>query len=242
MVNIQLINENIIYLNKENIVLEAVNKNLEIQNSYFNRIITMYDDNSHSLDIKAEDISLDDAGRHDAQIFYEIMLSLLKPLMPAAGLAAPQIGYSKRMFIWSWDRTLENMEMVINPIVLHKAEQCTMSWEACLSALQEHHECQIAHIQRAEYLDVAYYALKDGRFCHVKKRITGFGARVFQHEYDHLEGILCVTKPCAHTKIFPNRNAVKEFMKTIKHQDSLSYIKPIDIDKSSLDSYLSSIF
>ena len=42
-------------------------------------------------------------------------LSLLNLIFPAAGLAAPQIGIGKSVFIYSYDRDPKNLEVAINP-------------------------------------------------------------------------------------------------------------------------------
>lgn len=186
-------------------------------------ILKIYDEKTHDILCKqSNDVILSANGLAEARFIAEQLRITLEPFMPAAGLAAPQIGYSKRLFIWSWNRSKEQMDTAINPVITDMSDD-QESWEACLSALQDEGECQAARLSRACSIKVHYYNL-DGKL--IKKHLTGFAAKVFQHEYDHLLGIVCVRKAYALVKSFPTLNQLKNFMITVKSEDSLSYIKP----------------
>jgi len=103
------------------------------------------------------------------------------------GLAAPQIGLSIRLFItdgapFEEEEVMDFKEVFINPVL--KSEGGTL-WkfnEGCLS---------IPHIredvQRKEEVLIEYY---DAEWNFKSVTFTGLAARIIQHEYDHLEGIL----------------------------------------------------
>jgi peptide deformylase len=98
----------------------------------------------------------------------------------AAGLAAPQIGSLLRIFVVrDGPRVLE----FINPQIEGKGPMVT-DWEGCLSM-----PGFSAVITRSEYVKVVPVVLGPA---HIKPdfEATGHLARVIQHEYDHLLGIL----------------------------------------------------
>lgn len=102
------------------------------------------------------------------------------------GLAAPQVGVSKRLFIVDWSILEEGgkLEVFINPRILKASPEKEVGSEGCLSLPQ-----LLLDIKRPKWVEVEYTRL-DGE--QVKMVLTDFPARVFQHEYDHLEGKLII--------------------------------------------------
>ena len=187
-------------------------------------IITIFEKNT-TLSIPAALISLPEGLEEAKQIARDLIMTLT-PLMPAAGLAGPQIGISKQIFVYSWNRTLETLEVAINPRILSESSEKYTSWEACFSTMNES-EIIAAKVSRPVSIDVEYYSLKLAKF--IKKRLVGFGAKVFVHEYDHLRGIENVRKEGAETKSFSERAAFVEFMKATKNIDRDLYLAPSDL-------------
>lgn len=118
-------------------------------------------------------------------------------LRPAVGLAAPQIGINKRMFALVCN-DIGSEELVIlpimNPEILTKSKKMTYlpGGEGCLSVDREttgitprHKELMI----KGMVLDPRTNEIKT-----IKTKLTGFPAIAFQHEFDHLEGVLFVDK------------------------------------------------
>jgi peptide deformylase len=105
------------------------------------------------------------------------------------GLAAPQVGVSKRViFLYCRDsRGSVKGRFLINPVILHASEETDVEKEGCLSypgirkAIRRHRAVTV------EYLN--------------ERRVTRtldsswFEARVIQHEMDHLEGVCKVGDP-----------------------------------------------
>lgn len=105
------------------------------------------------------------------------------------GIAAPQVGRSLRLFIMAprpnprYPDAPDSAPMaVINPVVLDFSGETEPGWEGCLSVPGFR-----AQVPRHKEIDVAFTD-RAGR--HLRARFSGFMARLFQHEYDHLEGIL----------------------------------------------------
>ena len=101
----------------------------------------------------------------------------------AAGLALPQLGISKRAFV-AKIRTndKETTEIFINPRILPFDKEKKAGIEGCLSIPNEDFT-----VERFYGVEIMYQGL-NGKA--KKTRLKGFNARVVQHEYDHLNGVL----------------------------------------------------
>lgn len=105
------------------------------------------------------------------------------------GLAAPQIGKSIRIFVIDAspmaedDSTLEGFKKVfINPQIVDETGDKWGFVEGCLSLPEIREEVQRPSSVTIEYLDVNFEAHKE--------TYEGIKARIIQHEYDHLDGVL----------------------------------------------------
>jgi peptide deformylase len=106
------------------------------------------------------------------------------------GLAAPQIGKSLRIFVMDADGMLEEEEeqpgplVFINPEIVEKKGKKVPMDEGCLSIPEVSDK-----VVRPEEVVVNY---KDENFEDQTIEADGWIARVIQHEYDHLEGVLFI--------------------------------------------------
>lgn len=115
------------------------------------------------------------------------------------GLAAPQIGKSVRLFIIDTapflnidENEIEGIKVesikqtFINPVIIQESGDSWSFEEGCLS---------IPHIRedvkRKSDINIEFY---DENFTLNKKSFSGIVARVIQHEYDHIQGILFTDK------------------------------------------------
>jgi peptide deformylase len=146
------------------------------------------------------------------------LMESLKPYLPAAGLAAPQIGISKAVFIYSFDRDPKNLEAVINPRFKPVGQERREGWEACFSVILSKDTWKIAKVPRFQTIEVEYLNREGKR---VQKVLHGFAATVFQHECDHLEGIENIERKDAEIKSFSSREELSKFMAEVKKKDSL---------------------
>lgn len=112
------------------------------------------------------------------------------------GLAAPQVGVPIRLFVidaspFVNEKTMNNQEIetlkkfkkiFINPkIILEEGKMCDFN-EGCLSIPEVRED-----ISRKEQITLEYF---DEKFNYKNLKLKGLPARVVQHEYDHIEGIL----------------------------------------------------
>lgn len=98
------------------------------------------------------------------------------------GLAAPQVGILSRLFVYD---TGDGPKAVINPVITRATGE-ELGPEGCLSIPRLQ-----GSVPRATKISVRYLDEK-GRTR--RETLEGFPARVFQHEYDHLFGILFTDK------------------------------------------------
>jgi peptide deformylase len=106
------------------------------------------------------------------------------------GLAAPQIGKSLKLFVMDGDPVLEDDEekygvlTFINPEIIEKKGKKIPMDEGCLSIPDIREK-----VFRPETIVIRY---KDENFQDQEKEFSGWMARIIQHEFDHLNGILFI--------------------------------------------------
>lgn len=106
-----------------------------------------------------------------------------------AGLAAPQIGVSLQVVIFGVEHSQRYPDaesvpftVLLNPVLTPLTEQMEEDWEGCLSIPGM--RGLVPRYTRLRYQGVDAYGAP------VDRIVTGFHARVVQHECDHLNGIL----------------------------------------------------
>ena len=113
-------------------------------------------------------------------------------IRPGVGIAAPQIDILKNMFVvFAYDeKGVEYHFGVINPKILSYSEELTYlkTGEGCLSV----DKVVEGYIHRPKRIKAQFdlYDFENGSIEKVEARFKGYIAVVFQHEYDHLQGIL----------------------------------------------------
>jgi len=108
------------------------------------------------------------------------MADLMKPT--GVGLAAPQIGLGQAFFIYDVG---EGLHLVVNPQILERKGSATDE-EGCLSIPGVY-----APIDRSTEITLSYLDHTGKRRIH---KYIDFEARVIQHEFDHLQGMLFVDR------------------------------------------------
>ncbi len=144
---------------------------------------------------------------------------------PCAGIAANQIGYDSSIFIGLKEDKEEdeeetnvignphsnNYEFYINPEIYHSTKKSIQEGEeGCLSIP----EIRII-AERFDKIKIKYYNENGEK---IKKPLSGFMSRLFQHELDHLNGILMVenSKIKSAYKISKNKNLDSLYMELTK--------------------------
>jgi peptide deformylase len=110
---------------------------------------------------------------------------------PGVGLAAPQVHVPLRLFVFRVppergsgdpDDAEVGNTVLINPEIVPVGEEIRLHWEGCLSIPGLRGAVRRPWRARYRGLDC------DGNV--IEREVTGLHARVVQHEYDHLDGIL----------------------------------------------------
>ncbi len=152
------------------------------------------------------------ADVHDAEIqrIIEAMRSTLATTQ-GVGIAAPQISESKQIIIIASRPTprypsapLMEPTVMINPCFRPLSDIQEKDWEGCLSIPGIR-----ALVPRYKDIMISYTDQQDSL---VQLQLSGFVARIFQHEFDHLEGKTYLDRVENNMDIF----AESEFIKLIE--------------------------
>ena len=98
------------------------------------------------------------------------------------GLSANQIGIGERVFIMMLNMETEETITCFNPRIIKRYDDNVWCEEGCLSFPDE-----IINVERPDRIVVKY---EDEDKKDHKIKLSGMAARVFLHEFDHLEGIV----------------------------------------------------
>jgi peptide deformylase len=102
---------------------------------------------------------------------------------PGVGLAAPQVGVVERIFVWEIE---DRHGAIVNPVIVERSEDEIEDEEGCLSL-----PGLLFPVRRAEHVVVEGL---DENGEPVRLEGSELLARVFQHEIDHLDGILFIDR------------------------------------------------
>ena len=97
------------------------------------------------------------------------------------GLSANQIGIEERVFVMMVDIDLQETITCFNPKIIKESKEEVIMEEGCLSYPEMYLD-----ILRPRSIIVKY---EDEGKSIFKRRLDGYIGRIFQHEYDHMEGI-----------------------------------------------------
>lgn len=113
-----------------------------------------------------------------------LLTTVQDSLSLGVGIAAPQVGISKRI-IWvqRFDKEGFPFEVYLNPVIKQYTDKKQNCMEGCLSIPDKRAETKV----RA-YAILIEYDTREGE--HIIEMVEDFTAVIFQHEIDHLNGIL----------------------------------------------------
>jgi peptide deformylase len=159
--------------------------------------------------------------RHRAETIVDLLdpqlHTLIEDLITTAqaangvGIAAPQVTNSVRLFIVASRPSpryphapMMAPTAMINPKIISRSEEMVSAWEGCLSVPGVR-----GLVPRHQAIEVEYLT-QSGEL--IRQELTDFVARIFQHELDHLDGIL-----------FPDRVAQFTDLITEKEYQKISF-------------------
>jgi peptide deformylase len=124
---------------------------------------------------------VDDEVRRLAQRMGDVMLR-----SHGVGLAGPQVGVLRRIFVYRLEE--HEVRVLVNPLIEERASETATDTEGCLSLLGG--ELTVP-VERAVAVRVTGF---DTAGDEVDLDLEAFGARVVQHELDHLDGVLMIDR------------------------------------------------
>lgn len=160
-------------------------------NTPFSVLLT--DNEEDSIFLRTKCIDVPDvknvANNKNIQLFIE-KLKLTLEAESGVGIAAPQVGIGRNLFLFlRIDKEDHPVQVAINPrIVKHSDEIICFEGDGCLSIPN-----QSGNTARYAWVEVEYY---DEKGTLIKEKLSGisrdsdFTGIIFQHEFDHLNGIL----------------------------------------------------
>lgn len=147
-----------------------------------------------TIDNKKDSIFLRKAAR---QVNYEKDLDLIiyfskrlkatvtNPKNMGVGIAAPQVGLRRSMiYVQRFDKEKKPLEFYINPKIVEYSDSLQLGKEGCLSIPN-----RTDQVFRSQEIQIEYLDLEGKK--HIEK-VSGFTSVIFQHEIDHLNGILYI--------------------------------------------------
>lgn len=141
-----------------------------------------------SIDIPAEDLRLE-----AYRTLTDLMLTTVThPSQDGVGIAAPQVGLNRRVVaVQRFDKEGAPFEVYPNIRIVWASDSLNAGLEGCLSVPNRRGEVMRSQEIIIEYADVT--RLEESNYM-VRDTVQNFTAVIFQHEIDHLEGILYIDK------------------------------------------------
>jgi peptide deformylase len=154
------------------------------------KILTIANKNEiEILHTRSEEVlTFDKELKNTVEEMYETMITPdPKTEIRGMGIAANQVGILKRIIIVTFNYETNKKQKIvtmINPEILEASKQEKVLEEGCLSV-----PGKWAKIKRSSKVKVKWQNL-EGNFC--EKKLEKWDARIFLHEYDHLEGVIFI--------------------------------------------------
>ena len=133
-----------------------------------------------ALRLKAHEVAeFDD----DLRRLVERMIALMHDAQ-GVGLAATQVGVLRRLFVFEADE--EGARAIVNPVIVERGDDTSSDEEGCLSL-------QGVRVPVERSTRVVLEG-KDANGEDMRVELEAYGARVVQHELDHLDGVLIIDR------------------------------------------------
>lgn len=163
---------------------------------------------SHILKTASKDIAHNDPLL--PLLAKRMYLSMRDTAKPGVGIAAPQVGINRNI-IWvqRYDKEGEPFELYLNPKITWRSKLLKKGKEGCLSVPGERQDVVRHYAVKVSYLDL------QGK--HHEEIVEGYTAVIFQHETDHIRGILFTDrlKEQEQITVFPINDKVNLFLERL---------------------------
>lgn len=126
----------------------------------------------------------------------ELMVATVThPSQDGVGIAAPQVGINRRIVaVQRFDKEGEPFEIYPNIRIVWASDSVAMGPEGCLSVPDRRGDVLRSQEIVIEYADMKAASSAKDTIPMVRDTVSGFTAVIFQHEVDHLKGILYIDR------------------------------------------------
>lgn len=161
------------------------------------RVLTIEDESDLAvLRASSTDLSLAALQSDEYDRLAELMVATVThPSQDGVGIAAPQVGINRRIVaVQRFDKEGEPFEVYPNIRIVWASDSAAFGPEGCLSVPDRRGEVKRSQEIVIEYADMKSAGSAKETIPMVRDTISGFTAVIFQHEIDHLEGILYIDR------------------------------------------------
>lgn len=161
------------------------------------RVLTIEDESDLAvLRSSSTDLSLAGLQSDEYDRLAELMVATVThPSQDGVGIAAPQVGINRRIVaVQRFDKEGEPFEVYPNIRIVWASDSVTLGPEGCLSVPDRRGDVLRSQEIVIEYADMKAVSSAKDTIPMVRDTVSGFTAVIFQHEVDHLEGILYIDR------------------------------------------------
>lgn len=124
-----------------------------------------------------------------------MVATVTHPSQDGVGIAGPQVGLNRRVVaVQRFDKTGEPFEVYANVKIVWMSDSLAYGPEGCLSVPDRQGNVLRSQQIVIEYADLASLSHSCDDIPMARDTVSGFTAVIFQHEIDHLEGVLYIDR------------------------------------------------
>lgn len=161
------------------------------------RVLTIEDESDLAvLRTNSTDLSLVGLQSDEYDRLAELMVATVThPSQDGVGIAAPQVGINRRIVaVQRFDKEGEPFEVYPNIRIVWASDSVALGPEGCLSVPDRRGDVLRSQEIVIEYADMKAASSAKDTIPMVRDTVSGFSAVIFQHEIDHLEGVLYIDR------------------------------------------------
>lgn len=161
------------------------------------RVLTIEDSlDNVVLRAASHDFSLEELMSDEFKKLERMMIATVThPSQDGVGIAGPQVGLNRRIVaVQRFDKEGEPFEVYANVRIVWLSDSLAYGPEGCLSVPDRRGNVLRSQQIVIEYADLASLSHSCDDIPMARDTVSGFTAVIFQHEIDHLEGVLYIDR------------------------------------------------
>ena len=161
------------------------------------RVLTIEDSlDNVVLRAASHDFSIEELMSDEFKKLERMMIATVThPSQDGVGIAGPQVGLNRRIVaVQRFDKTGEPFEVYANVRIVWLSDSLAYGPEGCLSVPDRRGNVLRSQQIVIEYADLASLSHSCDDIPMARDTVSGFTAVIFQHEIDHLEGVLYIDR------------------------------------------------